>query len=324
MHGLMEDKLFYNHLIFHDGSVRELMKRPEVFKDVPLDWQVVVVDIKNSTKSIEIGQFELINEIATNSLIIALSSADKNDTDCPFFFGGDGATLIVSPELLEDMMGNLITYQLLVKAKFELTLRVGSLSVKEIHENGYQLKLAKLRNNKSGFFPIVLGNGLQFAEEVIKSNDVFKGMTINNALDLKTIKAGWEIVPRKWIAENILYLIIAFDTNANLTATIIEIFNNIELIFGNESTVNPVCLVIDGRLNLAISGTKEQSELLLSCLEQMKSISFGHHLSKDFNVSQFSRIKNESHYYFVNCIDGGFSKASIILKQKMNEKGERL
>ncbi|WP_417786530.1 DUF3095 family protein [Tenacibaculum sp.] len=58
---------------------------------------------KGSTAAVESGYSELVNLIASGSIIAALNIASKYEIDIPFFFGGDGATLLVPSVLLEKL-----------------------------------------------------------------------------------------------------------------------------------------------------------------------------------------------------------------------------
>ncbi len=91
----MKNTLFYTNLENYKEPVNEILSKTDLFQRIPDDWYIIVTDIKGSTASIENGFSEIVNLIATGSIIAALNIASKYVIDIPFFFGGDGATLLI-------------------------------------------------------------------------------------------------------------------------------------------------------------------------------------------------------------------------------------
>lgn len=79
-------------------------------------------------------------------------------------------------------------------------------------------------------------------------------------------------------------------------------------------------LVIDGRINTVISGTKKQRELLevaLNDLERNGYIRYGLYVSKESVMSCYVRSMDEKHVHFVDGSEGGYTKAAGMLKKKL-------
>ena len=79
-------------------------------------------------------------------------------------------------------------------------------------------------------------------------------------------------------------------------------------------------LVIDGRINTVISGTKKQRELLevaLNDLERNGYIRYGLYVSKESVMSCYVRSMDEKHVHFVDGAEGGYTKAASVLKKKI-------
>ena len=70
-----------------------LMIESRYYKDLPLDWIVVLTDIKNSTEAIDAGRYKEVNTVGM-SCIVAVQNALAG-SPFPYIFGGDGATLAV-------------------------------------------------------------------------------------------------------------------------------------------------------------------------------------------------------------------------------------
>lgn len=66
---------------------------------LPEDWWVVVTDVMGSTQAIEAGRYKDVNTVGA-ATIMAVINVDRQ-TEIPFVFGGDGATLAIPPHMLE-------------------------------------------------------------------------------------------------------------------------------------------------------------------------------------------------------------------------------
>src|SRR5258706_13162872 len=153
---------FYARLPVHAMPVSELMAEQALFMSVPPDWHVVLTDVKKSTQALSNGMHHLVNLVATGSIIAALNIARRADTRVPFFFGGDGATLIVPDFLLAGILQAVGKHQQSTLRNFGLELRVGSVPVADIYAHGHKLEIAKARMTEAYDIPVVLGYGLQY------------------------------------------------------------------------------------------------------------------------------------------------------------------
>lgn len=122
----MKDDNFYSNLPVVQTSINDLLDDQEYFHQIPGSWHVVIADVKNSTKAIENGLHKIINLTATGSIIAALNIAKKSDIDIPFFFGGDGATLLIPDILLSSVMSALTEHKDNTIRQFKLELRLGN------------------------------------------------------------------------------------------------------------------------------------------------------------------------------------------------------
>ena len=113
------------------------------YKKIPNDWYVITSDIKSSTKAIENGMYKQVNFIAALTIIGILNI--NRDEDFPYVFGGDGASLIIPANLLEQSKKVLLEASKKAKSAFDLELRIGFVSVKEIEEKGSFIELTKFK-----------------------------------------------------------------------------------------------------------------------------------------------------------------------------------
>src|SRR5215213_6377107 len=122
---------FYKELPSLRLAVADALQQ-QYFTDVPPDWFVVISDIKNSTGAVNEGRHNDVNLVAAGSLIAGLNIARAHDVEIPFFFSGDGGTLLVPGELLEEVLTGLLLHNLNSMKNFNLELHMGSISIAEV------------------------------------------------------------------------------------------------------------------------------------------------------------------------------------------------
>lgn len=79
-------------------------------------------------------------------------------------------------------------------------------------------------------------------------------------------------------------------------------------------------LVIDGKINTVISGTRAQRKALQDFLNEMESegqLYYGMHLSRASVMSCYVRDFKDSHIRFVDGSEGGYTQAAKMLKGKL-------
>ncbi|WP_204985840.1 DUF3095 family protein [Mucilaginibacter psychrotolerans] len=162
---------FYTQLPARRMPLGNLLTNEALFADVPDDWHIVITDIKNSTRAVMSGAHENVNLIATGSIIAVLNIAFSMNVTVPFFFGGDGATVLVPPDIIDKVMQALAAYKVSTQQNFGLELRTGTLPVAKIYADGRKLHIAKYSSSAVFSIPVVLGNGINYAEQIIKGDD---------------------------------------------------------------------------------------------------------------------------------------------------------
>lgn len=222
----------------------------ENYSKVPNEWFVVVSDIKGSTKAIEEGKYKQVNFIAALTIIGILNI--NRELDFPYIFGGDGASLIIPPILLESSKKVLIEASKKAKEIFGLELRVGVVSLKEIEKRGSFIEITKFQVSKDYTQAIVRGNGLELAEELLKKEyETFKiedNFISDYTANFDGLECRWEDIktPKD---ETISILIKSLNSNSN------EIYQNslkqIEQIAGSFKERNPLKYIT--QLNLSFN-----------------------------------------------------------------------
>lgn len=235
---------FYTNLTENRQSISGLLEKESLFSDVPEDWHVVLTDIKSSTKAIEAGQHEVVNLIATGSIIAVLNIAHKSGITIPFFFGGDGATLIIPSEILEDCLNALTEHQQNSFENFDVFLRVGNMPVSEVYKNGYRLKIAKAKMNAFLSIPVILGGGLHYVESIIKGDTSdYKNLELmKEVLNLEGMECRWDRIKPPEDEHEILCLLVNSMNRDDQAGVYKMILEKIEEIYGSHEKRSPVSI----------------------------------------------------------------------------------
>lgn len=233
---------FYKLLPPYQQSLSELLEGPAHFSKVPQEWYVVLTDIENSTQGVADGRHEDINLIATGSIIAVLNIAHRYDIVIPFFFGGDGATMLIPPDLLPEVMPALRRHQENTRQNFELELRVGALQLRAVYEKNYQVQLAKLQVDHAYAIPVVFGEGLLYAERVIKGENYDHALDLSDEgeLDLSGMECRWNKVKPSTNTKEVVCLLVVFRKKADSLSICKKVVDALDQTYGSRDDRNPI------------------------------------------------------------------------------------
>ncbi|TKB97371.1 DUF3095 family protein [Pedobacter cryotolerans] len=220
----------------------DLLLNANAFSAVPKDWHVILTDIKGSTGAVLTGASQNVNYIATGSIVTVLNLAFKAKIVVPFFFGGDGATFLVPDVLVELAVKKLMAYQTNVMQTFSLDLRVGSIPVEEIYKQGYKINLSKYGLTKFFSIPVILGDGLSYAENVIK-DEFYKLDQAAGELedfDLDGMQCRWDQISPPADLQEILTLLIAAPEVDKQALAFSKVLRAIDEIYGSVRKRQPI------------------------------------------------------------------------------------
>jgi hypothetical protein len=203
---------------------------------IPSDWNIIITDIKGSTKAIQQGLYREVNLIGAASIVAVCKVLKK--LDFPFIFGGDGATMLIPPDQTTRVLACLEDLKQLTKKNFELDLRVGIVSMQEILDHGEIIEVAKYQLTQGRTMAMMRGAGLLLADKLIKENATKYQPLVEhkNEADLTGLTCRW--MPRPSQNGKILNLLVqARDPSLRIFQ---DIFNQFELIFpGGIEQLNP-------------------------------------------------------------------------------------
>ncbi len=239
----MSSQHFYSNLPIQATSISTLLGDGASFVEVPEDWHVIITDIKNSTRAFENGLHETVNLIATGSIISTLNLAQKANIEIPFFFGGDGATMIVPPELHQAALDALRVHRDNTLRNQNLVLRVGSVPVSTLLADQHTLSISRLSLSDIFSIPVVLGDGLTEAERRIKSqSEQSETAAPEEALDLTGMECRWDRIKPETVQHEVVCLLISAIAPQEQASVFKQIFEAIDTIYGPYEKRNPVSL----------------------------------------------------------------------------------
>lgn len=232
---------FFTQLPIHDLSLSRLLEEAHLFVNVPQDWHVVVTDIKNSTKAFMAGRHEEVNLVATGCIIATLNLAYRANLQVPFFFGGDGATMIVPASLLGPVEEALLLHRENTLKNYEMELRVGTVPVADLSGKGHDLKISRVLISDGYTIPIVLGKGLSEAERMIKHDEpVASPLDPSIDLDLEGMECRWDRVEPEGVSQEVVCLLVTAQTEAAQAIVFKQVIDLVDMIYGPYASRNPV------------------------------------------------------------------------------------
>ncbi|ASJ70808.1 DUF3095 domain-containing protein [Granulosicoccus antarcticus] len=165
------------------------------FSPAPADWVIVITDIRSSTKAVAEGRYKDVNMMG-GAAICAIQNA-TGSRDWPFVFGGDGATILISPAVQPVVEAALIRTRSLAQDDFGLELRIGFVPVKVVRELGSDVLVARYETSPGNCLAMFGGGGVELADSLIKSNEtsanyVVKKCTLPGPPDLTGLSCRWE------------------------------------------------------------------------------------------------------------------------------------
>ena len=149
------------------ARLKDFLQAPELLHPAPEDWWVVVMDVVDSTRAIDQGRYRDVNVLGA-----ALITAFINHTRIfvlPHTFGGDGAGVLIPPEMVDLARQTLGWLRRLAQVEFELDLHSGVVSMSEIREVGEDILVGRLEPCAHYCQAVFCGGGLRYAERLIKS-----------------------------------------------------------------------------------------------------------------------------------------------------------
>ncbi len=255
----MFSTLFYARLKTHTVTLPQLLAE-EHFTTLPDDWYVVIADIQNSSAAVRKGLHNDVNLVAAGSLIAGLNVAREAGVEVPFFFGGDGGTLLVPDKILRSVLLALQRHNINSQENFGFTLHVGAVPVSVVREAGHLIRLAKIRLGSGLSKAVLIGDGLLWAEQQVKNNiSIPPDPPDASVLNMDGLECRWDrIKPPRAHSQIVCYLIESCNP-ARQIPLYRAILLEADALFGTLELRNPLSL---DKLNLLVTMRKIRREML--------------------------------------------------------------
>ncbi|MBA3674803.1 MAG: DUF3095 domain-containing protein [Chitinophagaceae bacterium] len=259
---------FYKDLEPIRRPIKDVLAEQKLFTNFPDNWHVVVADIVNSTQAVKTGKHDDVNLIAAGSLIAAINAAKPFNTEIAYFFGGDGGTVIVPDEIVNKILSGLNAHKINSLKNFSLELRVGSITIGEIIKAGHELKVAKVEIGKGYNKSVVIGNGLKYAENIIKDNYLqdkesieHQLLTIDSSeLNLEGLECRWDRIKPLTSSLEVVCLLIEAVNFKNQSTVYRDVMIKLDEIYGEADKRHPITM---NRLQLLTTFLKFKKEMMV-------------------------------------------------------------
>lgn len=258
---VIESKDFYNNLKVLTSPIRKVVSDENNFVPVPESWCIVAADIENSTQAVNEGQYQNVNLIAAGCIIAAINVAKKYNIELPFVFGGDGAVILAPLQIREEITSALSIHRKNSLKLFGLNLKLGTITINEMLTNNHSLSIAKVKVTDNYIKAIFLGEGLKFAESIIKSKQEKDSLSKSNKqnLNLTGLQCRWDkIKPPDALYEILCLLVEAVDPKSQ-SKVYSEVLQKFDDIFGEYEHRHPIS---PKKLNLLLTIDKLKREML--------------------------------------------------------------
>lgn len=165
------------------------------FVAAPTDWIIVIADIRSSTDAVAAGRYKDVNMIG-GAVICAVQNATGR-RDWPFVFGGDGATLLIEPNVQPEVEAALVRTRSLARDDFSLELRIGFVPIRDVRKAGADVLVARHEVTPGNNIAMFGGGGVELADEFIKAPDTaaqycIAEYSLPGLPDLTGLSCRWE------------------------------------------------------------------------------------------------------------------------------------
>ena len=242
-------------------SAFEDFYRVKWYVPLPADWFVVITDVAGSTRAIKAGRYKDVNSLGVASIVGLLNAVKP--LQIPYVFGGDGATFCIPPSCRPAVEAALVGTRQMAKESFDLELRIGMVPMARLQGDGYRVLVGKFQPSSQYHQAMFLGDGLGYAEELIKSPAADNPFLISDenivpSVSFAGFECRWDEVPSPH-GETVSLLVQAMAAdNFTRKVTYKMILDQIFQIYGPEATHHPLR---KDRLSLVASLRKLSQEI---------------------------------------------------------------
>ena len=238
----MSSKLFFSNLPATHTPLSDLLGRTNEFVQVPDDWYLIMTDIERSSSHFAADHYQEINLVAVSSISIVLNISKAYGVFLPFVYGGDGATLIVPPVMVEECKHRLATLQSNAQKRFHMTLRVSVIPVRDVHSAGFFVRVAKILVSSRYHQAVFLGDGLRYAEALMKQETKY-ALPVDTEqwpIDLTGLECKWNALYPPRGLEEIICLIVVPSNTGDAPSVFSDVLYQLDDLYGSFIDRHPI------------------------------------------------------------------------------------
>ncbi len=258
---------FYKDLEPLRRPIKDVLADEKLFTNFPDNWHVIVADIVNSTNAVLQGRHDDVNLIAAGSLIAAINAAKPFNTEIAYFFGGDGGTVIVPDEIVNKILSGLNAHKINSLNSFSLDLRVGRVAIGDIKKAGHDLRVAKVAIGGGYNKSVVIGDGLKYAENIIKSKYLHDKESLEkqllktdtSELNLEGLECRWDRIKPPTSSLEVVCLLIEATKVQQQSTVYRNVMIKLDEIYGEADKRHPITI---NRLQLLTTFRKFRKEMM--------------------------------------------------------------
>ena len=169
----------------------------DFYTQLPKNWFIFVTDIVKSTKAIEAGKYKEVNLVGAAAITVSIKA--MKGRDFPYTFGGDGSSICVPPNYVDEVESELAKLKNLARLNYGLWLRVSKVPVKEIYkQQDLTILVAKYELSKGRNIAFFRGGGLSYAERIGKEYSELFTIDGDEVLnEIQGVSCRWHPIPSK-------------------------------------------------------------------------------------------------------------------------------
>ena len=133
----------------------------------PDDWTVLASDVVGSIIAIEQGRYRQVNMSGAATIMAVINAADG--VNSVYVFGGDGAVIAAPPIFAEACKTALARAASMIKAIYDLELRVAAFPTSDLRAKGGDIWVRKCGLGSGVRLAMFAGGGLKLADELLNN-----------------------------------------------------------------------------------------------------------------------------------------------------------
>src|ERR1700712_5718158 len=168
----------------------------EVYRQLPSNWLLALVDVVDSTTAIKLGRYKAVNLAGVSAISALLNAFERRDY--PYTFGGDGALVALPFSAYVEALAVLSSLRTWTSETLALNLRAALVPMADVRSAGFDVRVARHRASDDVSYAMFTGGGAHWAEDQMKAGryEVPLGLPGSHP-DLTGLSCRWNPIPNR-------------------------------------------------------------------------------------------------------------------------------